>query len=347
MNKKWLLLLISIILGLTGCGYINGNETGTMTVAYVGTEGESILGSREVAPNKTLYFETTGVELNESKLMLDPGIFKVLDNSDLYKVKFDKDDDSKLIKSIKMVNKKLDIDYARRWYVAVELKDNMSDDDFKIGFKLTFTAKKDILAKDYGSIYFPDQGNPGGTGENAIMMTKGSKLVLTAKPVWVKNQVLEGDQTMAAGTGGVVVKPIKNENNEVIWEDDNGNIAQLNFEADSDVNKFFPKLSTKWDDSLYARNFAELDAYLISFIGNPTISSTSRPSLKLLSPFIDKDGEETVAPEDVVIYEVTDSALVDVTKKFTIDEDEDGNTVFVIRTRKLGTYILSNGSSAA
>ncbi len=223
--KKPFALFFSLMFILNGCNYINGTDTGTMSIAYVGSEGVPLSSSRETVPNKTLYFKTTGIALDESNLTLDPGIYTILDNSDLYDVKFDKDDDFKLIKSIKMVEKKLDTDGGRNWYVAVELKDQMSDNDFKIGFKLTFTAKKDILAKDYGAIYMPNPDNPGGTGENAIIMTKGSKLVLTAQPVWVKNEVLNGDQTIHAGQGGAVIKPVKNDENEVIWEDSSRNIA--------------------------------------------------------------------------------------------------------------------------
>ncbi len=121
----------------------------------------------------------------------------------------------------------------------------------------------------------------------------------------------------------------------------------MNFEASSDVNNFFPKLSTKWDDAFYSKYFNGTDAFILSFVGNPTISATSRPILKLASPFLNKDGEETVAPEDIVIYEVIDSTIVDTTNKFKIDKDEDGNTIFVLRTRTLGTYIISNKPAAA
>lgn len=121
----------------------------------------------------------------------------------------------------------------------------------------------------------------------------------------------------------------------------------MNFEASSDVNNFFLKLSTKWDDAFYSKYFNGSDAFILSFVGNPTISATSRPILKLVSPFLDKDEEETVAPEDVVIYEVIDGTIVDTTNKFKIDKDEDGNTVFVFRTRTLGTYIISNEPAVA
>ena len=43
-----------------------------------------------------------------------------------------------------------------------------------------------------------------------------------------------------AGDGGVVLKPTKNDDNEITWEDENNTIATLKFYSDDDAAKFFP-----------------------------------------------------------------------------------------------------------
>ena len=71
-------------------------------------------------------------------------------------------------------------------------------------------------------------------------------------------------------------------------------LAWLNFTSDDDAKKFFPKMTTKWDDQEYAEYFADQDAYLFDYIGNPQIASTSRATLRLRLPFVDEDGELSV-----------------------------------------------------
>ena len=159
--------------------------------------------------------------------------------------------------------------------------------------------------------------------------------------IWISNTEEDADADYAAGTGGVTLKPTKNDDNEIIWYDENDDIAMLTFEGDSSVDNFFPKLSTKWDNATYAEYFADQDAFIFDFISNPDISSTSRPVLTIYDPYYDYENDEvTVDPENVVIYKVVDGELVDDTANWAYDETEDGEMAYTTKTRQLGTYIF-------
>ena len=100
------------------------------------------------------------------------------------------------------------------------------------------------------------------------------------------------------------------------------------------------KLSTKWENQDYAALFRDQDAYLIDFKGAPSLSATSRADLEIYYPFTNGDGEATVDPEEVNIYQVVDGELYNVTSQFEFKENKDGDAVFATRTRFLSTYIL-------
>ena len=295
-------------------------------------------------PDKTLY-AVIGATSSNAALFSD---------SDVFKAKYDKgDDNTKMIKSLKVVDKAIGATTkTRQTALEIKLQDDMTDKEYKIGPSVTFTAKKYILlsaALADGATLDPAiiDGYADKAPDATLYLAPGTKVTLNLGSFYVKNDVEENDRDWEAGTGGWVAKPIKNDDNEITWEDKNDTIAKLTFEGDSDVNKYYPKLSTKWDNADYAENFADTDAFIRSFVGNPTISATSRPVLELYNPFVNEDDEVIVADEDIVIYEVVDGALVDVTAKFTIGENDDGDSVFTLKTRTLGTYIISNGAATA
>ncbi|WP_101909819.1 hypothetical protein [Marasmitruncus massiliensis] len=266
-----------------------------------------------------------------------------LSDDDLFKKKFDKgDDDTKIISKISFQQKNVVKDTTifpneRENAIHVELNNDYTDDDFKISPEITFTAKED-LTKD---------GKEAKEGET-VTIAKGSKFTIDFT-AHVSNETRHtDDESFDAGTDGIVVKPEKDEDNTITWQDENDDIAKLEFEGDSDVNKYFPKLSTKWSDSDYAENFAGQDAYIFDFVGHPTISATSRPLLTIYNPFYDEDEDQlTVPAEDVVVYEVVDGSLVDVTDKFTAGQNDDGDEVFTIKTRTLGTYIFAEAPASS
>jgi len=267
-------------------------------------KGVDALDSGDVtAPDKTLYIDLATIDATGNDYS----------DSDDFKFAYKKGDNSGLIKSITLVEKDIMGSDARENLIKIVLNDDMTDKEYKMNPKVTFTDKDNSANKFEFTIKF-----------------------------WISNDASRtGDQTWTAGTGGFITKPTKNDDNEVIWEDDNKELAVLTFSADSDVSKYFPKLSTKWDNAEYAAKFADQDAFIFSFVGAPSISATSRPVLSLYNPYVDEDGEETTAIDEIVIYEVVDGELVDVTAKFTATTNDDGDSVFTTKTRTLGTYIFA------
>ena len=181
---------------------------------------------------------------------------------------------------------------------------------------------------------------------------------------WVSNNTVTGDSDWAAGTGGVMIKPQKNEDNEIIWYDENRDIAKVEFYADSDTDKFFVKLSTKWNNEWYSDMFRNTDAFIFNFVGAPKISATSRSTLTIYNPFVNEDDELEVDLDELKVYKVLDTAALaatteeaiaeaiadgrieDVTNLFTAGENEDGDQVLTTRTRDLGTYIVTTATPA-
>lgn len=285
---------------------------------------------------------------------------------DNYKVKFDKgDNNAKMIKKISFVEKKFE---ARGWRchaLKIELAQDFSGDEFKLTPSVTFTAKRYLVDSISAEDGEPGNGVKGHYGFDTLeelngasegdvafkdlaqgVYAPGSKMTMGVK-FFMGNGERSADADFKAGDGGVVVKPQKNEDNEITWEDEKDTLAWLNFTSDDDAKKFFPKMTTKWDDQEYAEYFADQDAYLFDFIGNPKIASTSRASLRLRIPFLNEDGELSVDEDSIVVYQVVDGALVDITGKGRIHETDDGDWVFELKTRELGTYIIAEKPAAA
>lgn len=162
--------------------------------------------------------------------------------------------------------------------------------------------------------------------------------------IWIQNENrVDDDATFIAGEKGVVIKPVKNEENTVTWEDNNDTLAIMKFTADSDVEYYMPRLATKWNNEDYLDYFDDMDAYIRSFVGNPSIPCTSRARLWINNPFVDDDDEETIDPDDIYVYEVVDGELYDITDKVEYTTNDDDDYAFLIKTRTLGTYIFSDG----
>ena len=267
---------------------------------------------------------------------------KLMDDEDYFKFKYKKgSDNSKMILGISLVEKKLG-NNPRDTYIEIKLADDYTDDEYKINPTFTFTAKDDLIydatAQEWYTQEEIDERNLTVTPRTTI--SDGDKFE-GEFTIWISNTELEADEDFAAGTGGVTLKPTKNDDNEIVWYDENDDIAMLTFEGDSSVDNFFPKLSTKWDNSTYATYFADQDAFIFDFISNPDISSTSRPVLTIYDPYYDYENDEvTVDPENVVIYKVVDGELVDDTANWAYDETEDGEMAYTTKTRQLGTYIF-------
>ena len=212
-------------------------------------------------------------------------------------------------------------------WVKIETKADYTTDEFKIKPSMTLTAKDDI------------------TIGGVVRFVKGDKINVDFGTIYISNDEDPADQDYAAGTGGVVLKPTKNDDNEITWEDEQNTIAVLKFMGDDNQTKFFPKLSTKWEDADYAEYFADQDAFIFNFkgsvAGETKISSTSRATLELYNPYYDSDEDEyTVDPENCIVYQVQEDGTM-AEAAFKVVENEDGDMVFQTKTRELGIYIIA------
>lgn len=310
-------MAVAMLLSLSVVAFAaDGDEVAT-TIYYGKADATATLDT--VKPTETVYYRLDNQDYA---------------NGDYFKFKASKDEGSKMIDSIKLVEKKgADVvtgGSGRGWFVAVKMKDNMTDAETKIAFTVTFTAKEKAAE---------DLANVAAAGEKHSFSGK----------FWVSNEGKAGDQDTAAGTGKVVFKPTKNEDNEYVWEDANKTLATLQLSANDDPGYFYPKMSTKWDNQTYADYFADQDAYLFDWVGNPSIPSTSRATLEIYNPYYDAEEDEYYVDNDsIIIYEVAeDGSLVDATAKFDITENDDGDSVFVLKTRTLGTYIVCEAEATA
>lgn len=301
----------------------------------------------------------------------------ILDNDDL-SVKVAKGENGKYIKSVKILDKQFytpDIEFVsdsqvnglpgygptqdefqrpdkgapsdRNYYMEIELKDSVVDKEYPVTFKLTIKAKKDIDVSGawydawYGNIpadaFWSPQKFAGGT-----VIPAGTKITVESDRLWVNNKLLEGDQELSAGDRGIMIKPTKNDDNEMVWSNGNGTIAKATFLGSSGTDKFYAKLSTKWDFDTYDEMVGDTDAFIYDFSAKPSMSSVSRATMELRNPFVNSDGDEIIAPEDIIIYQLDqDGEAMDVTKDFVYKPDADEGPVFQSKNRIFGTYIFS------
>lgn len=340
--------------------------------AEEGTYEDLTAQFNETIPNVSIYISLEDVDWNlveldesnhapgENTPGIDAGLKTSLAShlvdSKKFSFKSDKgDDDRKIIKKISVVEK--DLGSGRKPFIKIDINDDYTNKEFKITPSFTFTSKVFLDGRS-GSLREVEKASDvsasttGGFGG----VYKGTKYIIeskalqmgpgTAGAIYFQNELIKNnsDNDWVAGQGGVVVRPAKNEDNTVTWEDENRTIARLEFFADSSTTYSFPKLSTKWDNTDYAELFAEQDAYIFDFVGTPKIGATARPTLQIYNPYYDEENEELrVDPSDVTIYVVSASGeLIDTTKEWTAKTNDDGDEVFETKTntRTLGTYIF-------
>ena len=347
------LLAATTVVSLGGAAvYADGTDYDISDLpVYDDDEGSVFANNNDtVTPDQKVYVKLSDVadqimDVDAGNAGLDTAraeLGKLMDDEDYFKFKYKKgSDNSKMILGISLVEKNLDGN-GRDKYIEIKLADDYTDDEYKINPTFTFTAKDDLIydatVQEWYTQEEIDERNLNVTARTTI--SDGDKFE-GEFTLWISNTELEADEDFAAGTGGVTLKPTKNDDNEIIWYDENDDIAMLTFEGDSSVDNFFPKLSTKWDNSTYATYFADQDAFIFDFISNPDISSTSRPVLTIYDPYYDYEEDESlVDSENVVIYAVVDGELVDDTANWTYGETEDGEMAYTTKTRQLGTYIF-------
>lgn len=289
------------------------------------------------------YYSATLEQFNEAKDKASPtggdeGSYEIsldsLTNEDYFKFDLDKDDGGSMVKKMEVVEDKKLGSLPRTSYLKIDLNDSTTVDDIKSNGTFTFKAKG-------SSEDFEDA-----SGSKKLTRSDVWPDDLEIKmdySFWINNDKASNDDNPDSGDR-VYFDPDDNEDNTLIWGDDR---AGLFFEANDDASKFYARLSTKSDSEVYSEygDPVNADLWFFDFVGSSTIPATSRATLTLGIPW-DEDDDYTPNPEDCFIYEKQeDGTLVDVTDKFTYDEDNDGTTEiegWSIKTRTLGTYVISD-----
>ena len=335
--------------------------------AIAGTIEQITGGSGTLDLNNAHPFDADGKEISDATsdfrsdedfYVTSPYLAKnpVFNDRDLFKVKFDKDDNANRFRYVLIVEKKFPElsgiwePYKNERIVAFRfiLNETPSDEEFKISGTAIFTAKKDISV--FGNHYRFEEATDAllaelkadGTSGYVGVIKKGTKIEIPVEG-FVQNTKYDADYTATAGDGGIVVKPLKNEDSEITWEDANDTLAKLSVSGDNDTSKMAVKLSTKWYPTApYTPLFANQDAFIRNFWHNPEIPSTSRATLELPVPYVDEDGELTVEEDDIIVYDVSSGQLADITSKGKFVTNDDDELVFSLKTRQLGTYIFAS-----
>ena len=298
--------------------------------------GSGYIKADPVIPKSTLYL-AMGSKMNQELTNMDD-IDKVtveqLADKDLFKFSVDKDDGAKLIKSISIKSDYRLGDLSRTAYIVIEFNDVLDTDEHKASGEIEFKAKKTKVA---GQQPGSDKTMNGAGADSA--WEKDDTFTISYN-FWVSNDKVTNDGNPDIGDR-VYFDPDKNDTNTIIWGDDR---AALKFESDDDARKFYARLSTSNMSDIYAEYGDPVDAdlWFYDFVGHPTVPATSKATLTLGIPW-DDDDDYTPDPENCFIYEVdADGYLVDVTSKFTYSEDDEEIPGWSIRTRQLGTYIVSD-----
>lgn len=275
----------------------------------------------DISPGKKYYVPLPD---ESTATPLAGGTFKDVYDSDNFAFKLDRDKNGKYLSSVKLVNKNLT--GTRQHYIEVVLKETNLTDEVQVSFDVYFRAKRN----------------------NGSVWSSGDR-INTRFVLWVNNDSEDGTDASFPTGEGRVFNPVSNETNFIAWGEDE-DIADLKFTADSDADKFYVKLSTRINNSIYEEYGDPVDAelYFRSFAGSTRIDSTSRATLTLYNPWYDDDSyySRRVNPREVYIYEEdSDGYLIDVTDQFTYVRDDDteaGIDGWQTKVRRLGKYIISD-----
>lgn len=209
--------------------------------------------------------------------------------------------------------------------VKVKIKESGKTDEEEIRFTLTLKARKDA----------PSNGGWSNDDEFAVNFR-----------LFASNDSDDsGDADPDAGDN-LVFRPVVNDDNTITWGTEANPVATLEFEASSDADDFYAKLSTKVNSRIYEKYGDPADAELFfrTFSGD-SIDATSRGTLTLYNPWADDNYRYAPNPRDVYIYRVDGNNLVDITDKFTYvreDDTPEGIEGWEIRTRVLDAYVISD-----
>ena len=298
-------------------------NNGTITV---NTDDFSIDGE-DVIPNSVILVPIVDDSIKWTGGSVAPT--SLINDKDYFKFDVDKDTNGKMIKKISLLTDKKVNGTRYDLVLKFELADSTTTNEIHTDGTITFEAKKD--SDDY-------------TGDKKVASSVSfvdGDLVSIDYSFWINNAKSTNDDNPDSGDR-VYFDPDDNDTNTLIWGDDR---AALKFEADDDASKFYARLSTSTDRTLYAEYGDPVDAdlWFYDFVTNPTIPSTSRATLTLGIPWDEDDDDYVPDPETCFIYEKdADGNLTDVTDKFTFSEDDEEIPGWSMKTRVLGTYVLSD-----
>lgn len=277
-----------------------------------------------VVPNSTIYIkvpETAQAYGNNNIVRSD------LAKANLFTFKGTKSTNSKLISAITWETEK-SLNSTRANWIKITVNDNTATSEQKFTGQVTFKARKS--SNDTAS-------NNGYHTDTKVLLGDTLKLDLS---IWIKNPSVGNDENVGTGDR-VVFDPEANETNSLIWGDDR---AALKFEADEQASKFYARLSTKANMDIYTKygDPQNADLWFYEFVGSPTVPSTSRATLTIGMPW-DEGDDYSPNPTDCHIYQLSSNGiLTDVTSQFTYSAEDTDIEGWSIKTRTLGTYVLSD-----
>lgn len=213
-------------------------------------------------------------------------------------------------------------DGTRYAAIKVDVVESNSTEEEEVRFTMTIEARKDLSTMKDGEEYIAD-----------------FRLFLE------NDDDDSGDADPDAGDR-LVFRPQNNDDNTITWGTEAYPVATLEFDASSDADDFYAKLSTKTNSRIYDRYGDPADAELFfrTFSGDH-IDATSRGTLTLYNPWYDDNYRYAPDPRDVYIYRIVGSELEDITNQFTyVDEDDtpEGIDGWETRTRVLDAYVISD-----
>ena len=305
---------------------------------YTGTDITS--GQITVDPvlPKSTFYVPLGEKMSSDLTSLgdiDRVVLSQLVDTKNFKFSVDKDTNGKLISKISVVDDKKLGKMDRTAYLKFELNDILDTDEHKTSGSVEFKAKNTKVA---GQQPGSDKAMTGVVGADSSW--EKDDIWTIDYTLWVSNEAKGNDDNPDVGDR-VYMDPDKNDTNTLVWGDDR---AALKFDADDDAKKFYARLSTSNMSDIYAEYGDPVDAdlWFYDFVGHPTVPATSKATLTLGIPW-DEDDDYTPDPENCFIYELdADGYLNDVTSKFTYSEDDEEIPGWSMRTRQLGTYIVSD-----
>lgn len=309
------------------------------TADFMNENGDYAAPEELVIAGQTVYIPLTNDLLDNIPL-------KTLTNKRYFDITTDKgDSDRSIIRKISFGTRSFDGE--RQPTIAITLRDITNDEEYCIRPTVTLTLQQPLSVNTAVYPEFHDWSDT--PPESGYVLQEGTPFVINIE-AFVGAAIYEDatDYELAIGASAIV-KPTRNDTNNIEWTDELGNVAQLSFVSTSkQKNNFRPKLTTDWKGNSHADLLDTTDAFLYDFSDTAGFSATSRAELQIRNPFYDPDsGDYTTAISDIVIYQDVDGALLDISSLFTATENDNGTPVLTIKTKSPGMYIVADSSTIA